>query len=114
MRMDLSGKHAFRTFSKRDFGYTARMFWGNGYGSVDMTKDVGPRERDLFLAHVKRSGRTALAHLRLALKIFAWFAPVSLRDGCHPTHDEIASRNGCETGSLIYPPCVARSNRIWR
>ena len=55
-----------------------------------MINDMGTRGRDLFPTHVKRSGRSSLADLRRALKIFAWFAPVNLRDGCHPSHDEIA------------------------
>ena len=90
MRRELPGKHAFRPFSRRVFGYTARVFWENGYSSVDMIMDVGPRERDLFSTHAKRSGRTALADLRIASKIASRFEPASFRDGCHPAHDEIA------------------------
>lgn len=90
MRRDLSGKHAFRPFSKRDFGFAARMFWGNGYSSADMIKDMDTRGRDIFLTQVRSDGRSVLADLRLTLTIFAWFAPGSLRGGCHPSHDEIA------------------------
>lgn len=83
------GKRA-PTISRRDFGFADRTFWGDGYSTVDMVNDMVPMESDLFLAHSKRSGRSTLSDFRLTLKIFDWFAPVSLREGCHPTRDEIA------------------------
>ena len=45
---------------------------------MEQVRDMGPKERDLFLQETKRdtrSGRSMLSELRLALKIFSWFEP---------------------------------------
>ena len=41
------------------------MFCDNGDSAADMLNDMERRERDLFLAQVKRDGRTALSYFRL-------------------------------------------------
>ena len=42
---DLMGKHAFTSFQRSEFSFTARIFWQNGYKSVDAIKDMDSRER---------------------------------------------------------------------
>ena len=63
------------------------------------------RERDLFLAQVKkdRNGRSILSDLRLTLKIFACFGPQTrMRDGGQHSFDEvdIGKRTRCWSTGL--------------
>ena len=86
LRKDLADKHAFISFSRTDFFETARTFWHNGYYDISSIRDMDSRERDLFLAQIKKDhrGSNMLADLRLTLKIFAWFEPQTrLREAGH-------------------------------
>ena len=78
LRADLVGKHPFVGFARDDFAQTARIFWIDGYRAVDQVRDMGQKERGLFLQETKRDnrgGRSKLSDLRLTLKIFSWSKP---------------------------------------
>ena len=122
LRKDLMGKHAFAPFPKTDFYDTACLFWKNGYFSIATIRGMGSRERDLFLAQVKKDhcGRSILSDLRLTLKIFAWFeSQKRMRDGGQHSFEEvdIDKRMRCWTTDLsglagILAPDQATANHF--
>ena len=102
-------KRSFLGYSRSGFSRAARLFWPNGYTSVDAASDMDTREREMFLSQVKSvhgRSRNRLSDMRLIFRIFALFDPSGkLRDPAR-TGEEIDINRRMRTWSADLSPII--------